>query len=247
MMKKRIAVITPYYKEPTEILYMAHKSVKIQDVNATVDHFMIADGFPNPEVSNWDAKHVVLPNSHGDNGNTPRGIGSYLAVAEKYDFIAYLDADNWFEPSHLSTLLQLWIETRSDVCCSSRTLHQIDGTLIDSPLDDDELNNDFADTSCFLISATAFEAIRLWIDMPKQLSPICDRVFFKGLKNKNFKFVFSGKKTLAFRSQYQGHYAKAGLPIPIGAKGDIISEVNQWLLTVEGVKETARRLGFMPF
>lgn len=95
----RIAVITPYYKEPTAMLHQAHLSVAAQDIAA--DHFLVADGFPNPEIANWNARHVPLPQAHADNGNTPRSVGSLLADAEGYDFIAYLDADNWFQPDHL--------------------------------------------------------------------------------------------------------------------------------------------------
>lgn len=245
-MKKKIAVITPYYKEPTEMLFQAHTSVVEQGLDAIVDHFMVADGFPNPQINEWNAKHVILPNSHGDNGNTPRGVGSLLAVAEGYDFIAYLDADNWYKPDHLSSLLQVWKQTDADVCCSMRTLHQMNGSLIDAPLDDDEIRKDFVDTSCFLINRTAFKILNLWLDMPKQLSPVCDRVFFSALKHHSFRIAFTDKQTLAFRSQYLGHYAKAGLPSPEFVKGDVVSEVNTWLLSLEGARETAKKIGFLP-
>lgn len=242
----KIAVITPYYKESTDILLKGHTSVLNQNVDAFVSHFMIADGFPNPDIKDWNIKHIVLPEAHSDNGNTPRGIGSHLAVSQGYDFIAYLDADNWFHPNHLSSLLDLWKETGADVCCSSRTLHKFDGTLIQCSLDEDELNNSFVDTSCYLLGTNAFGVINLWINMPKELSPICDRVFFAGIKKNNYKVSFTSLPTLAFRSQYLGHYVKAGLAVPEGAKGDVVSEVNKWLLSIDGARETARKIGFLP-
>ncbi len=58
--------------------------------------FFVSDGFPNLELMKWNIKHISLPQSHTDYGNTPRGIGSLVADIEGYDFIAYLDADNWF-------------------------------------------------------------------------------------------------------------------------------------------------------
>jgi glycosyltransferase involved in cell wall biosynthesis len=246
-MKKKIAVITPYYKEPTEMLFQAHSSVLEQNTDeVVVDHIMVADGFPNPQVNGWKVKHFILPDSHGDNGNTPRGLGSLLAVSEEYDFIAYLDADNWYSSDHLSSLLRVWVETSADVCCSMRTLHQIDGSLIDAPLDDDELKKEFVDTSCYLLSKSAFKTVKIWLDMPKQLSPICDRVFFSSIKHHGLRLAFTGKPTLAFRSQYLGHYAKAGLPLSEFVKGDVVGEVNAWLLSIEGARETAKKIGFLP-
>lgn len=242
----KIAIITPYYKELTEVLIQNHHSVLEQDVEATVDHFMVADGCPNAQVNEWKVKHIILPDSHGDNGNTPRGIGSLLAASEGYDFIAYLDADNWYRSDHLSSLLKVWEETAADVCCSMRTIHHINGSIINAPLDEDELRKEFVDTSCFLLSRPAYKLINLWLDMPKQLSPICDRIFFAALKHHGLHLAFSEKQTLAFRSQYLGHYAKAGLPLPEFVKGDVFGEVSAWLLSIEGARETAKRIGFLP-
>ena len=102
----KIAVITPYYKEPIAYLRKCYESVLSQGTKA--DHFFIADGFPNPELMSWDIKHISLSESHQDNGNTPRGIGAILATAEGYDFIAFLDADNWFHPNHINSMIELW-------------------------------------------------------------------------------------------------------------------------------------------
>ena len=99
-MSLKIAVITPYFKEPLEVLRQCFESVQAQGVRA--DHFFIADGHPRPELELWGVKHVVLPQAHANNGDTPRGIGGLLAEAEGYDFVAYLDADNWFQPNQIT-------------------------------------------------------------------------------------------------------------------------------------------------
>ena len=125
-MQYRIAVITPYCQEPTEILRQCHDSVLRQQVPC--DHVMIADGFPNAEVAGWAVRHVILPVAHADVGNTPHSVGSLLADAEGYDFIAYLDADNWYRPDHLSSLVQLYEVTKAPVCCAWRTFHRPDGS-----------------------------------------------------------------------------------------------------------------------
>ena len=118
MSQHRVAVITPYYREPVEFLAQCHQSVLAQGVGA--DHIMVADGHPLDCIDGWKVAHVKLPASHGDNGNTPRGIGSLLASSEGYDFIAYLDADNWYHDGHLRSLLDLWEQKRGVACSSFR-------------------------------------------------------------------------------------------------------------------------------
>ena len=46
-MRGKVAVITPYYKEPMHILQQCCESVARQ--GADVDHFLVADGFPKRE------------------------------------------------------------------------------------------------------------------------------------------------------------------------------------------------------
>jgi len=209
------------------------------------DHFFVADGFPNNELMQWNIKHISLPQAHSDNGNTPRGIGSILAKIEGYDFISYLDADNWFHPNHLSTLVELWEKNNVDVCASFRTIHTLEGSEINVQ-EKDEISLSHIDTSCLLLHRNSFRALDIWLNMPKKLSPICDRVFYAGLKHYKYKFGFTKQKTIAFRSQYAGHYIAAKLTPPEGAKGNIGKEPYQWLLTPDGIKEAVDMLGYFP-
>ncbi len=240
----KVAVITPYYKEGIEILKQCHQSVLIQDANVT--HFMIADGYPNKEVNAWDCTHITLPRAHGDNGNTPRGIGGLLAEAEGYDFIAFLDADNWYQANHLSTLLKLHDETSADVMCSFRVFHRLDGSIL--PISEDAENTlEHVDTSCFLISKNAFDCLSAWIRMPKKLSPICDRIFYRLLKHRRLHIVYSKLRTVCFRSQYLYHYEIANEQPPQDHKdGSFLYECNSYLKSSTGIKECLDRLGFWP-
>ena len=241
---RRIAVITPYFKEDTSVLRQCHESVMSQDGDVT--HIMIADGFPNPEVDRWPVHHIRLAGAHGDNGNTPRGIGSILAEAVRYDFIAYLDADNWFHPGHLRSLLDLHQQGGVDVCCARRSFHGMDGIEMPGAGDPDEDEGRHVDTSCYLLSRSAFGVIDVWTRMPRMLSPVCDRVFFSALQEQRLALGFTRRATVAFRSQYGAHYAAAGLPPPEGAKWDVGTQERAWLATAEGIQATVRALGFYP-
>ena len=242
--RPKIAVITPYYKEPTSMLKQCHASVKAD--GADVTHFFIADGFPNKELDKWAVRHIRLPVAHADNGNTPRGIGGLLAEVEGFDFIAYLDADNWFHPGHLDSLLELYKETKADVCCSTRTYHQLDGSLLAGVKEPDEVNLRHVDTSCFLLNRSAFGVLPLWLKMPRPLSPVCDRVFLLALKNRRLVFAHSMRPTVAFRSQYKYHYDLAGVPPPKDAKFNIWTDANAWITSPKGIEETVQSLGFYP-
>lgn len=245
MTLRRIAVITPYYKEPTSALWKCHESVMRQA--GVVDHFMIADGYPNEEVSRWPVRHVALPNCHADNGNTPRGVGSLLAVCGNYDFIAYLDADNWYHDRHIAALLEKMEETKADVATSFRTFHDMDGNALDvTERAEERLKH--VDTSCFLIGKAAFPATIAWGLMPKPLSPVCDRVFLGMLKHNRFRIQSTRMRSVAFRTQYAAHYRAARLPVPPNVKdsGEFDASL-EYLKSNEGIAECIRLLGFWPY
>lgn len=242
----KIAVITPYYKEPTAMLKQAYDSV-VNQKGAEIDHFMVADGFPNPEIYNWKAKHIVLPQAHGDNGNTPRGIGSLLAEVEGYDFIAYLDADNWYHEGHIESLLELHNKSKANICTSFRSFHSLNGVNLKiAEKEENELAH--VDTSCLLLSRKAFCLLGIWLQMPKQLSPLCDRVFLSAARFKELTIKSTMKRTVAFRSQYESHYRAAKINIPEGLKkgGDELKPGYAYLNSRNGIDTCFKKMGFWP-
>lgn len=240
----KIAVVTPYFKEPTEVLLRCHQSVLSQTVSA--DHFMIADGFPDAELDRINVQHVKLPRSHADNGNTPRGIGGMLARNEGYDFVTYLDADNWYHDNHIESMLSKHHETKSEVVTSFRELYDHNDQVLDiTEAAEDELLH--VDTSCFFISRSAFTLLPIWMQMPKGLGPACDRVFFAAVKYYRFKFESTRKRTVAFSTQYEYHYQLAGKAAPKGTKrADCLVSVFEYLKTIDGVDDCCRSIGFWP-
>jgi glycosyltransferase involved in cell wall biosynthesis len=240
----KIAVITPYYKEKLDILFKCHQSVMQQTLAA--DHFMISDGFLNQELDSWKINHVKLPNAHGDNGNTPRGIGSLLAMKAGYDFIAYLDADNWFHPNHIESMISLYAKTKANILCSFRTFHTLDGQeMMINESQEDNLKH--VDTSCCMIHKTAFELNYVWLKMNKSLGPICDRIFYSAIRNSRYSVEFTKKRTVAFRSQYAAHYRTAQIKIPENAKtNEDLKTSYDFLRSVNGIDDCVRNLGFWP-
>jgi hypothetical protein len=241
----RIAVVTPYFKESLEILRKCHESVISQ--NVSVEHFMIADGFPKKEVDQWDVQHVKLPRAHADNGNTPRGIGGLIAQKADFDFVAYLDADNWFHTNHLKSLLDLFLTTKASVLASLRTFHDLQGNELKIvELSENSLRH--VDTSCFMLHKSGFELLPVWTQMPKELSTLCDRVFYAAIRRSKLPIAHSSLRTVAFRSQYVAHYNAAGVCTPNDLK-DSASEFStayKFLRSTNGIATCIESLGFWP-
>ncbi len=207
-----VAVITPYYRESDAKVRRCMASVAAQTHPAT--HFMVADGFPKDFVSvAAGVRHVVLPQPHGDNGNTPRGIGALSALNAGFDAFAFLDADNWLAPDHIATLVEAVRKTGAAVAFSDRRIVLPDGTLVEWP-DTGDQQRKHVDTSSFFITADAAFLLPYWATMDQPTSPCCDRVMLGLVRGFNVLHVFTGKPTLFFESNYAYHYRLAGREPP---------------------------------
>lgn len=218
----RVAVVTPYHREAPTILQQCHASVVAQGHACT--HVLVADGYPMAEVAGWPAQHLVLPYSHDDNGNTPRCIGALSAMNQGFDAVAFLDADNWYEPDHIAGLVALQARTGAAICTAGRSLRRLDGSVL-AAHDDWSDGERMTDTSCLLLERRAFRLLPVWALMPRQLSPICDRVFWTAVRRSGLPRAHLPRPTLAFRTQYALHYRDRGERPPAGAKGPETTDV----------------------
>ena len=232
----RVAVITPYYRESLDILRHCHESVRHQ--THSCEHFMVADGFPSQDVAGWTVQHISLSQPHQDVGNTPRGIGALSAVNQGFDAIAFLDADNWYYPQHIEEMLRLHRKTGAAVCTASRTIHRLDGSLMFADRESD--GDSHVDTSCFFVTRPAFAVLPLWATMPTQLGPIGDRFFWHAIKARKLACAQCEKPTVAFRTQYECHYASLGETPPAGARSKV-DAINRAWVWWRSQSEEARR------
>jgi glycosyltransferase involved in cell wall biosynthesis len=217
----KVAVITPYFKTPVEWLHECHLSVKTQTYPCT--HFIVADGQPYDVVDSWHAQHIKLPVNTSDYGDTPRGVGSVAAIGQGFDAIAYLDADNWYDPEHINILLKLHKKTRAAVVTSARNLHRLDGKMLGKCPEVD--GKSFVDTSCLFLTRAAFGIIQVWYLMDPQYHAIDDRVIWANILSSNLSKAHSVKATVAYRTAFTFHYSRFGENPPEGAKsGRVIWE-----------------------
>ncbi len=221
----RVAVVTPYFQESLEVLRQTHDSVRAQSYPAT--HILVADGHPRPEIQGWKAQHIVLPQAHGFGGNGPRAIGSISAVHQGFDAIAYLDADNWFEPDHIALMVALHRRNAAAVCVAMRTLHRPDGSLL--CLDTVDSDGDrHVDTSCLFLARPALRLAGLWGMLPRQLWPLCDVLFWQAVKANGLPIALADRPTVAYRTTYAWHYRMQGESVPDDTKRPVIFGARHW-------------------
>ncbi len=215
----RVLVITAYYKEDRALIERTIRSVAGQTAKAAgvvVDHMLVADGFPQSWIDGAGVRHLRLDRAHGDYGNTPRGVGSLLAISEDYDAICYCDADNWYEPNHVEACLKA-AEAVADVdyVIARRTMRRPDESVI--PIADEPIRS-HVDTNCFFFLRGAFHMIHHFAAIPKALSGIGDRVFYAALQKAQLKAVALAQPTVAYLCLWIPIYRAIGETPPEGAK-----------------------------
>jgi glycosyltransferase involved in cell wall biosynthesis len=212
----KVTVVTPYYKEESAVLWQCHNSVLCQSYEC--HHILVSDGHPHSGFENSPRTlHVKLPLENSDNGNTPRAIGGILAESYGFDAIAFLDADNWLDPTHIEQMIAAHERTGSPIVACKRRFYDLSGSEI-SVSDPDEDANLHVDTSCYMLFRPAFSLLRSWL-MPKELGSLCDRVFLKKAISAGFKLHYIAARTVAFRTQYLSHYQRAGISPSPNLKG----------------------------
>lgn len=212
----RVAVVTPYHREPPEQLAQCHESVRSQTHTST--HIIVADGHPSPIVDGWDAEHIVLPRAHANFGDTPRSVGSLSAIAQGFDAIAYLDADNWYEPDHIATMLTLHRESGAAVCVAARTLRRLDGSLLDARGEPSD-GVSHVDTNCLFLTVSAFSLAPVWGLVPAALRAIDDRILWSAILGLGVRVARWRAPTVHYRTAFRVHYEERGETAPEGAKG----------------------------
>ena len=206
---RRIAVATPYYKEPHAQLQRAIASVRAQ--TSPCDLILVSDGFPNPIARDAGAIHIELGLSHGDGGNAGRYVAAMVALARGYDAVAFLDADNWYEPKHIQRMVQHQHETGATAVFSGRNIYLPDGYKLVVPDDEDE-SGIHVDTSCYLLTRACEYAWHLWGQMPPEWGPVGDRVLLAELAGQSL--ARTGNRTMNYTSNYAYHHRLAQRPMP---------------------------------
>lgn len=210
----RIAVITPYHREDIATLERCHRSVLAQ--THPCRHVLVADGHPQEPLQHWQADHLQLPLSHDDIGSTPRLIGAIHAIGLGVDAVAFLDADNWYRPTHIETLVRLHEGGGAVFLASQRSLYSLDGSeLGPCPITDPER---FIDTNSMMFWREAFPLLHHWVLMPSYAHLIGDRVMLHHVRQSGLPTGFSPEPTVCYTCGKPGLYQMMGVVPPAGVQ-----------------------------
>ncbi len=239
----KVAVLTPYHREPAATLARCAVSVRNQTIPAL--HVFIADGYPQDVVDTWGVMHLRLPRAYANWGDTPRAIGGEAALDAGCTAIAYLDADNFWRPRHLESLLARHAETGAAVCHAARTLHDVDGRLF--PLLEPGDNVVHVDTNCLLVTERALHLVPRWRRWPRELSVVGDRMFWAAVVASGTSTACTGALTVAYTADRAAYYRALGEPVPASSRPDLdFSSTFAWFdgLDTEARAALDREQGF---
>lgn len=219
--QRRFCVVTPYYQEDRDLLERCLTSVRQQTVAA--DHILVADGFPRSWLNDHPVRHVVLDQAHSDYGNVARGIGALMAVSEKYDGIAFLDADNWFDDDHIATCLASAQDSPdAPYVIAQRDYIRIDGSVMALGETEDVPMGDHVDTNCYFFLPPSFHLLHYWCTLPRELSSHGDRFFRSILKaHLTAPPAITARRTVKYRCLFESIYRTIGEMPPPGAKPNV--------------------------
>jgi hypothetical protein len=219
----KFAIITPYYDESPALLRRCIQSVIRQTI--PVEHLMIADGMPQSWLDTEPVRHIKLDRPHHDFGNTPRGIGSLLAISEGFDGFGFLDADNWLEPDHVELCIRCGMESSFDYVIAQRHHRRPDETVI--PVQEEKGH---VDTNCLFMLRGSFFVTPYFATMPKQLAAVGDRLFCQALRARALKAAVVPTKTVNYLCLWEAFYRHIGEMPPAGAKPGIdVAPIDKYL------------------
>jgi glycosyltransferase involved in cell wall biosynthesis len=222
----RPIVITPYFKEDPALLKRCIASVRNQ--TTPTEHLLVADGYPQEWIDAESVRHLRLDRSHGDYGNTPRGIGALLATSESYPAIVFLDADNWLEPEHIQLCLHVAASSPgTDFVITRRNFRRPDGSIM--PIQE-EPSARFVDTNCYAFFPGSYHVLPVWAMMPQKLSPVGDRVFWVSLNGRGLSGVaITDRATVNYQCLWETFYRALGEQPPAGGVPVIdATSIFQW-------------------
>lgn len=242
----QVAIITPYYKEPPDQMEQCLASVRAQTTKVAIKHYLVADGHPQAIPDSPAIVHVKLPTAHGDFGNTPRGIGSMLAVSEGADVLMFLDADNYLDADHVELCLVAAAAGQDIVIARRRIVTPDRRVLIEDP-DGNDFANDYPDTNCVILMPGAVHLAHHWAIQPKPLTVYGDYVFWNSLRAHPLSGKVMGRATINYRTAWRVHYEQAGETPPPDARPetDVEPLLKWWKGLAPKQREIVnRRVGF---
>jgi hypothetical protein len=175
---------------------------------------MIGDGPNASKIEIPSARIYRLKKHFNDFGESPRRFGVRCALKEGFNVIAFLDADNWYFPHHLASLLEAHKQSGAKVCTARRVFVDLNGAAF--ALCDLSDGRTFCDTNCIAFFGPATQWALYSRYVGKKLRPIHDRILWTAIRNAEEQVAHTGNYSVAYRCKYHSPYLKLGHPLPQG-------------------------------
>jgi glycosyltransferase involved in cell wall biosynthesis len=208
----KVTIITP--TTGTKYLDDCLSSVSNQ-THKNLQHFVVIDG---PEykdkalavLNNYKDKTVLtLPENTGAGGYNGHRIYGSIPYLVNSDYVMFLDEDNWLEPDHVESLVNV-IQEGNDWAFSLRKIYDGDGNFVCNDdcenlglwptcISDQEF---FVDVGAYFLPTTiAIQISPLWYRRARHPDeqPEVDRIIMRILLQYGFTYNTNGKYTLNYR------------------------------------------------
>ena len=243
----KVAVVTPYYKEPRAWLERCLASVRAQ--THACEHIVVADGFAQDWIDGVaGVHHLKLDRAHGDFGNTPRALASLMAASEGADAICFLDGDNWLHPDHVKSCVELARRVEVDYVTTRRHMVREDGSIIPLRIAED-WNDAHVDTNLYCLLRGAFHTIARWALMPRPMAVYGDRVYLASLREEGLRTACTEQRTMNYLCTWAHLYREVGEQPPAFAKEPLpVAGLARWYagLSPKEQRLTQRLSGMRP-
>jgi hypothetical protein len=221
-----VAVVTPYHDEPSYVFSRSLSGVEAQTYAVphpdkvswhTPYHIIVADTYKrlkSKSIYLRNGQVINLNTNHNDAGATPRAIGAISAFSQGYDAVAFLDADNSYEPGHISMMVDICQKSKCDLVSATRNIYSsFDNKFLYT--DTIESNGmDFCDTNCLFMTRNLMPLMTHWITS-KDLYLAGDRVFWNLIvSNQNIKRQHCSIPTVNYFTKWAWHFQYAKEVIP---------------------------------
>jgi hypothetical protein len=209
----KVAVITSYCNEENRIIERAHQSVLAQTVPC--EHIIVVDGGIF-QANVREAQIVHLSQNHNNYGDTPKWIGAISALAQGFDAVAFLDADDWLSPAHIENCLKA-LHTPHDpslqICITNRQLHRPDGSVMNV-----NEGRDIYQNHCVVMLADAARQLLPLAVKPQSMCEVGDRIMWAVIKQKKIPVIFEPNQTYHYTTLWKVHYDALNEVPPANAK-----------------------------
>jgi glycosyltransferase involved in cell wall biosynthesis len=200
--KKKVIIITPTIG--TKYLSQCHESVLSQTYE-NIDHLIVVDGEKfkktvNKRLQNYNPIKCVVPYNTGESGYNGHRIYAAFPFLLECDYVLFLDEDNWLEPNHVKSLVDILEHNNHDWCFSLRNIYSKEGEYLFQD-NCESLGNwsfsELVDTNCYFFKLNFIRKYCFLWDFP---GPV-DRRFYSYIKNiiKHTNYGCSGLYTCNYR------------------------------------------------